>query len=281
MKTLVTVVLILFICESCLCQAEEQQRLTTVTVASDTTLLPFSGFMEGLGYVGFDIDFLQAVSELVSFRWQIVDAAWDDMFKLVKDNQVDLAVSAITITDDRKAIYDFSVPYFLTIHKILALNGTDIRSAQDLIGKTVAVRNETTGIAAVEKIYGGDNPNILIFANSIDAVEAVQDGKADVYVDDSAILEWAADEYSDFIVISDPGAFDYEFYGFMFPKGSEWLAPFNTAITTLLENGDYNITYWNYFRVSANAELLLRAGKLEDPYDALEEDFGEEMEMSL
>jgi len=46
------------------------------------------------------------------------------------------------------------VPYFLSTHLILAPEGTDITNAQDLVSKTVVVRNGTTGAVAVESVFG-------------------------------------------------------------------------------------------------------------------------------
>jgi len=278
MRILANTILVLSLYQACLCQGEEEQ-LTTLSIGTFAAAAPFEFLQDGT-VVGFDIDFLQAVTEAVYLNYDLVSApSWDGLFQMVEYNQVDLAVSGITINDPRKEIYDFSVPYFTATHKILARSGTDIQSAQDLVGKVVVVRNGTTGAVAVEKIYGGDNPNILRVSTQDEATQALASGEADAYVDDSSIVEYYANNNPGYVVITDPNAFDYEFYGFMFPKGSPWVASFNAAITTVLENGDYTTFYENWFGATPDVALLLRAGTLEDPYDALEENLGEEMEM--
>jgi len=60
----------------------------------------------------------------------------------------------------------------------------------------------------------------------------------DGFVDDSGILESFKNNNPGFVIIRDPEAFAKEFYGLMFLKGSSLVAGFNSAITTVLENGE-------------------------------------------
>ena len=74
----------------------------------------------------------------------ISDAGWEAIFEQIRTGQADAAISGITITDDRKATYLFSKPYFVSRQAILIRkDGSPFpASAKDLMdGKTVAVQN--------------------------------------------------------------------------------------------------------------------------------------------
>jgi polar amino acid transport system substrate-binding protein len=218
-----------------------------------------------------DIDLLAAIATAANFNYEFVQTPWLDLFDQVKNNQVDFAISGITINDVRKETYDFSVPYFLSTHKILAKEGTDITSAKDLVNKKVAVIEGTTGASAVEKILGADNPNILKFVENSQGVQAVIDGQADAYVNDNSLVEYFANNNPGFAVIEDSEAFAKEFYGLMFPKGSDLRDLINEAITTVLENGEYAAIHEKWLGSTPDVDLLLEAGTYENPYDVFDE----------
>jgi len=255
---------ILFILAACQVQSQ------TLRIATDPSTPPFESLVNGT-VVGFDIDFLAAVSKVGGFQYEIVQIPWTELFAAVLNSTVDLAISDITINAAREEIYSFSVPYFISSHVILAPEGTDIKNAQDLLGKTVAVKNGTTGQAAVEAIFGGDSPNIKSFTDVPQALQALTSGSVDAYVDDSGILENFANHNPGYVIITDPKAFPIEFYGLMFPKGSSLVAEFNPDITTVLNNGEYTTIYTTWFGSVPDVALLLAAGEDANPYEVFEE----------
>lgn len=106
---------------------------------------------------------------------------------------------------------------------ILVKEGSSIKSAKDLQGKVVGVQNGTTGQEAVEKILGKENKNIKKFEDTVVAIMDLLNGGVEAVVTDNAV----ANEYiknnpdAKIVAFEDPDHFESEFYGFMFPKGSE------------------------------------------------------------
>ena len=111
------------------------------------------------------------------------------MFVEIDKKTADMGISAITINDERKQTYDFSVPYFLSTVKILVPENSTIKSAADLKGKTVAVQTATTGQFAIEKVLGKNNPSIKKFENNNLAIQELLSGGADAVVADNTVLE--------------------------------------------------------------------------------------------
>jgi glutamine transport system substrate-binding protein len=237
----------------------EKKELRVVT---DAAYAPFE-YMEGDKIVGFDIDFLKAVAKEAGYELKIEHVGWDPIFVEIESKRADLAISSITINDDRKQTYDFSLPYFLSTNKIMVREDSDIKSAADLKGKVVAVQNGTTGQEAMDKLLGKNHKDIKKFENNNLAIMEMMSGGADAVVADNGVVEvYAKNNPNEKLkVIEDSGAFDAEFYGLLFPKGTELKADFDKAIEKVFENGTYEKIYQEWFGQQPNMEKLKEAQK--------------------
>lgn len=229
-------------------------------VVTDAAYAPFE-YMEGDKIVGFDIDFLKAVAKEAGYELKIENVGWDPIFVEIKSKRADIAVSSITINDDRKQTYDFSLPYFLSTNKILVREGSDIKSAADLKGKVVAVQNGTTGQEAMDKLLGKNSKDIKKFDNNNLAIMEMLSGGADAVVADNGVVEvYAKNNPKEKLkVIEDSGSFEAEFYGLLFPKGTDLKADFDKAIKKVFENGTYEKIYQDWFGQKPNMEKLKAA----------------------
>ena len=66
-------------------------------------------------------------------------------------NQVDAVMAGMSITDERKKVFDFSDPYFTSGVQLGVLENSDVQSLDDLDGKTVAVKTGTQGQTFAEE----------------------------------------------------------------------------------------------------------------------------------
>jgi glutamine transport system substrate-binding protein len=228
-------------------------------IATEANYAPFV-FLDKGEITGFDVDFMNAVAKEADYEIELVNVGWDPLFVEVKSELSDLGICAITINDEREQTYDFSVPYYLSTNEILVPEGSDIKSAADLKNdKVVAVLGGTTGQEAVESIIGKNHKNIKKFDNNNLAILEMLSGGADAVVADNAVVQEYAKNNPDkkLVVISDKEGFDNEFYGLMFPKGSELKADFDVAVTTVLENGTYAAIYKEWFGAEPDVETIL------------------------
>jgi glutamine transport system substrate-binding protein len=240
----------------------EKNERKELRVVTDAAYAPFE-YMEGDKIVGFDIDFLKAVAKEAGYELKIEHVGWDPIFVEIKSKRADLAISSITINDERKQTYDFSLPYFLSTNKILVREDSDIKSAADLKGKKVAVQNGTTGQEAMDKLLGKNNKDIKKFENNNLAIMEMMSGGADAVVADNGVVEvYAKNNPNEKLkVIEDGGSFDAEFYGLLFPKGTEIKADLDKAIEKIFENGTYEKIYKEWFGQEPNMEKLKEAQK--------------------
>jgi glutamine transport system substrate-binding protein len=229
-----------------------------VIVATDASFAPFE-YMDKGTIVGFDVDLLDAVMEEAGIEYELKNIGWDPLFAAVQGKEADMAVSAITINEKRKQTYDFSVPYFESTHMILVKEGSLIKNALDLKDKVVGVQNGTTGQAAVEKILGAENKNIKKFENSVVAIMDLLNGGVEAVVTDNAVVNEYIKNNPDqkLVGLEDPENFESEFYGFMFPKGSELKSKVDEALKKVIESGKYEEIYEKWFGSKPNVDNLL------------------------
>ena len=115
-------------------------------IASDASWPPMEFVDDSKNIVGFDIDLINAIAKDQKFEVEIKNTAWDGIFAGLEAGEYDAIISSVTITDDRKKIYDFSDPYF-DANQAIVVRADDnaIKSEQDLAGKNVGAQIETTG----------------------------------------------------------------------------------------------------------------------------------------
>jgi polar amino acid transport system substrate-binding protein len=134
------------------------QPAATVRVATDATWPPFEYVDEdSREIVGFDIDLLNAIAEKENLQIEYINVGWDPLLAGIAGCQYDAAISAMTITEERKAQFLFSDPY-LNAGQIIAVRADDTRvnSLADLQGLTAGAQMGTTGAIEIEN-FGGIN----------------------------------------------------------------------------------------------------------------------------
>ncbi|MBU8880488.1 basic amino acid ABC transporter substrate-binding protein [Bacillus sp. FJAT-29790] len=236
---------------------ESDKEKKKLKIGTDAHYPPFQSIENGV-IVGFDADLLVELGKETGYEYEYVNLGWEPLFLEVKDGISDFGLSAITISDDRKQTYDFSVPYFLSTNKILVSEGSDIKSIADLEGKVVAIQNGASGQAALDKVLGKNNPNVKKFENNGLVIMELASGGADAAVADNATLEEYVKKNPDqkLVVVEDKEGFDNEFYGMMFQKGSPLKAEIDAALTKLIDNGTYAEIYEKWFGVQPDLETL-------------------------
>jgi polar amino acid transport system substrate-binding protein len=150
---------------------------------------PF-GFLDGEHNVGLEIDLLHDIAKDLLGKpdaIQFVPVVSANRFQFLNTNKVDFLFATVTITDQRKQIVDFSAPYMKSGWQILVKRGnSSIGDAPDLAGKTVVVVPGSTGEAGMSRMV--PSATLLKLTQTSEALQAVDQGRADAFVQDAALL---------------------------------------------------------------------------------------------
>lgn len=104
----------------------------------------------------------------------------------LKSKKVDIVLANFTVTDERKEQVDFAEPYMKVALGVVAPEGSDITSIDDLKGKTLLVNKGTTA-----ELYFTENyPDIKLvsYEENTETFQALVDGRGDALAHDNTLL---------------------------------------------------------------------------------------------
>lgn len=215
-----------------------------LTVAVEPGFSPFVLTVADAELEGFDIDLMNEIGKEIGFTVEYQSLPFEDFFSAVEQGDVDAAISAITITEERHQSVDFSDPYFQGgLGMATLISNQDILSLTDLQNKKVATKVNTTGADTASNI---ENVTILSFDTPVDALDSVVIGEADAFVSDAAmILSFIKD--GRFTGLRLQGFDEKEYYGIAVNPGSDNLNKINNALETVIQNGTYAKIFEKWF----------------------------------
>lgn len=122
-------------------------------VATDATFPPME-FFENNQRTGFDTELVEAIGKQMGRKVEWVDIDFKGLIPALVSKRVDMAVSAIYITDERKKVVDFTEPYYAggLVAMVKADNAT-IKSPADLAGKKVSVQVGTKSVGYLKEAH--------------------------------------------------------------------------------------------------------------------------------
>ena len=130
-------------------ESVEKQKGDTFTVGFDAEYPPY-GYKDDSGeYVGFDLDLAQEVCERNG--WELVKKpiSWDAKDMELDSGTIDCIWNGFTMTG-REDEYTWSEPYIDNSQIFLVSADSDIKSQEDLAGKTVLVQADSAALEALQ-----------------------------------------------------------------------------------------------------------------------------------
>ena len=204
-----------------------------LTMATNATFPPYEMTTDSGEIEGIDVDTAKAIAEKLGLELQIDDMDFDAALLSVQQGKADIVMAGVTVTDERKAVMDFSDSYATGIQSIIVPNDSDIASPDDLAGKKIGTQRGTTGYIYCSDDFGEDS--VVAYDNGLTAVQALNNGQVDAVVIDNA----PAKEY----VAANPGlkvldtSYAEEDYAIGMAKGSALEDAVNKALEELKADG--------------------------------------------
>lgn len=218
-------------------------------VGTDAAYAPFESQNEKGEIVGFDIEVVQAAAKRAGVELKFVNTPWEGIFNALGQGDRDMIVSAVTITEERKATMDFSDPYFDAQQLIAVKESSKVARFADLKKLKVGVQTGTTGDEAVTKLLGKTSTSIKRFESTPLALKELEAGGVDAVVADNGVVihHVANNPGSKFKTVADK-EFVPEQYGIAFKKGNtELQAKLNKGLAEIKADGTYNAIFTKYF----------------------------------
>jgi glutamate transport system substrate-binding protein len=135
---------------------------------------------------GFDVDLGTYIADELGVEPDFIEAISDNRIPFLQDGTADLILSTMTITTDRDAEIDFSIPYFIAHGRILVPQDSDIGGIEDLAGRSVCTALGST----YEETLKDQAPeaDLQLVDSYSECYELLQNGAVDAISTDDVIL---------------------------------------------------------------------------------------------
>jgi len=213
-------------------------------VATEATFPPFE-FQQGGQLTGFDIDLMRAIGKEADLNIDFRNLPFDGIIPALQARTVEAAISGMTITAERAQAISFSRPYFRAGLAIAVReDNRTIKNFEDLKGKRIAVQIGTTGALEATKIPGA---RVSQFDSAALALQELINGRVEAVVNDKPVTLYAIKQAGLRGVKVVGELLTEEFYGIALPKNSPYLQLINDALGRVIESGQYDAIFRQWF----------------------------------
>ncbi|MFA9404099.1 MAG: transporter substrate-binding domain-containing protein, partial [Anaerolineales bacterium] len=137
---------------------------------------------------GFDVALIKEVGAKLGVSVEVVDFAFQGLGGALQIGQIDAAIAAISVTEERQAEFDFSNVYFSGVGVALAADGSTLESIdtpEEMAGKRVGVQETTvyetwaqdelvdTGIITTDQLFVYAKPEHAVGDLELDRLDIV------------------------------------------------------------------------------------------------------------
>ena len=205
-----------------------------LTMATNAAFPPYEMTTDAGDFEGIDIETAQAIADKLGLELQIDDMDFDAALLSVQQGKADIVMAGVTVTDERKAVMDFSDSYATGIGGHLVRREGGVGSH----GQLASLNGGQLSSGSTGYIYCSDDfgdENVVAYDDGLTAVQALNNGQVDAVVIDNA----PAKEF----IAANPGlviletSYAEEDYAIGLAKGSSLEDAINSALEELKADG--------------------------------------------
>ena len=119
MKKILTLITATFALAAIGLGTSQSASAETLRVGMECTYAPFNYRTADGALTGYDVDVAKGVGKLINADLEFVCQKWSGMIPALLANKFDLVVASMSITDKRKLKMDFSVPYRISVGRLV------------------------------------------------------------------------------------------------------------------------------------------------------------------
>lgn len=235
-------------------EAADAPELTLVsdgelTVCTEAPYAPFEVEDDTTesGYSGFDIDVVDEIATRLGLTLSVVNTGFDALTSgtAMASGTCDMAISAMTITEEREENIDFSAPYYNAAQSLMVPADSEIATLADVEGR-LGVQSGTTGEAyATENAPEG--AELVAFDAGADLFTALAAGDIVGILQDLPVNVERA-QADDSLAVVETYETDEE-YGMAFEQDGnpDLVSAVNDALAEMQSDGTYDEIFASYF----------------------------------
>ena len=190
--------------------------------------------------VGINIELIQLIAKELDMTVEFSTMDFSSLLPAIQSGKVDLAISDINATDERKKLVDFTQSYFdnpqVLVSKKEIVTDTGVpqyTELSQLSGKLVSSQTGSVADLLVNSVI--PNVSYSYFNNLIDQITALQNNKVEAVPADEPMAKLAVAQNPDLAILPERIVEDH--YGVALQKNSQLTDEVNAAIAQLKADG--------------------------------------------
>ena len=253
MKKIVSILLVLCLalalaaCGSSNSGASSASAVKTVnagklTIATSPDFPPYESTDDAGNVVGIEIDIMKLVAEKLGLELVIDAMDFDSALLAVEQGKDDMAVSGITVTEERKLVMNFTDSYTTAVQVIVVPQGSDV-TLDNLGEKLIGTQRGTTGYLYTVDDYGEDH--VIGYDTYSTVIQALLNGQIDcIVMDDSVAKAYVAENAGLSILDTEYAVEDYALA--VDKSNAELTEAVNNALKELIADGTVDSIIGNW-----------------------------------
>ncbi len=208
-----------------------------IKVAINPDTKPFKYLDENGEFAGIDAEVINIVARSQDLEIELVPMEFSKIIDAVASCEVDAAISALTLTENRSKLVSFTDPYVMGAQSVYVLAKNDgWKDISDPSIKTIGAKTGTTSEDSVTVISDMNKVESKLYPDYESLFKALEDGEIDAAVADELLAKSFVDSYADIMTIGQP--LSAEVYAIaVCPSNTELLQTLNKGLNELRRNG--------------------------------------------
>jgi glutamate/aspartate transport system substrate-binding protein len=230
-----------------------------ITIGHRDASIPFSYYDDKQQPIGYAVDLCNRIVDAVKaelknpkleVKYQLVTSA--NRIPLMANGTIDLECGSTTNNLERQKQVAFTITHFLTANRYVTKKASNIKSIDDLKGKTIASTSGTTNIKQATELNAAKNMgmNIIPANGHPEAFQMVETGRAVAFVMDDILLYTLVAQSrtpGDYVISSDALSLP-EPYGIMLRRDDPaFKKVVDNAMIQTYKSGAINAIYEKWF----------------------------------
>lgn len=208
-----------------------------MVVAINSTFPPFESVKEGTkDYTGVDIDIAEYIGKKMGKTVEFTDMKFASLVPTLQSGRADMIISAISPTDERKQVVDFSKSYYFPMKAIICKKGAGYDSLDKLKGQSAGASMGTTYVKELQNAGGID---VVEMDSTPLVVQDIKNGRLAAGLFDSAQAGVFISQNPDLeLHILNLPVVNDDTFAIALPKGSKDMDQVNSILKEMRDNGE-------------------------------------------
>ena len=203
-----------------------------VRMITEAAFPPYEFLRGDREIVGVDVEICRAVAKRLGREFACDSIDFDSVLPAVMSGKAEFAAAGITVTERRKGLVDFSIPYMKAGIVVVYRKSNPFTGVSQLKGKRISVQAGTTSEDYVRNELGQEATG---FGTAAEAIAGMRKGSFDFVIADIGVAKHCANGDPELAL---SGFLTSEEYAVAIAKGQpKLLAAINETITELKANG--------------------------------------------